>query len=342
MRTTDISIVFQGVFKPYVTRERDNFIRNIKLTRRALPGAQLILSTWEGSDIPAGLAVDAVVLSQDPGALAPLKLNDDKVNNINRQIVTARAGLAAVTTSHAVKMRTDCFLEHAGFLDFHAALLGCGERRERLLACSFFTVDPTIFEHLSYHLSDWFQFGTTAAMQRYWSAPTLPMDQARYYETHPHAAGATIFEQRFRARFAVEQHLCMCYAGALGYHCPAFLNQADAELANDYRRFLAHEVMLLDPWQIGLVFPKYHWVGASLFQSMNNLMHLDWLAINEPYLAAQPDASALRALIARRARKKSLVRQGFHASRWLHPFLFDPAGRGNAVRKVAHRLLRYL
>jgi hypothetical protein len=342
MRTNDISLVFQGAFKPYVTRERENFIRNIKLTRRALPGAPVILSTWEGSDIPAGLDVDAVVLSKDPGGLAPLKLDDNKVNNINRQLLTTRAGLAAVTTPYAVKIRTDCFLEHAGFLDFHAAQLACDGGRERLLACSFFTLDPRIFEHFSYHLSDWFQFGTTAALQRYWSAPPFGSDHARFYETRPHAAGSTIFETRFRAKFAVEQHLCIHYAQALGYACPAFLNDADPAMLDDFQRFLGREVMILDPWQIGLVFPKYGWVGSSLFQSMNNLMHLDWLALNEPHLAAQPDATALRLLIARRMRQKAIVRKGFHYSRLFHPFLFDPRGRGGAARKAAHRILRYL
>ena len=70
MKTSDITLVFQGAFKPYVTREREAFLRNIRLTRQVLPGAQVILSTWEGTDLPPRLGVDAVVLSPDPGPLA--------------------------------------------------------------------------------------------------------------------------------------------------------------------------------------------------------------------------------------------------------------------------------
>ena len=42
MKTSDITLVFQGAFKPYVTRERDAFLRNIRLTRQVLPGARML------------------------------------------------------------------------------------------------------------------------------------------------------------------------------------------------------------------------------------------------------------------------------------------------------------
>ena len=76
MKTSDITLVFQGAFKPYVTREHDDVARNIKLTRKVLPGARIVLSTWSGAELPSGLAVDAVVQSPDPGGLPPLKLDD--------------------------------------------------------------------------------------------------------------------------------------------------------------------------------------------------------------------------------------------------------------------------
>ena len=342
MRTADITLVFQGSFKPYVTREREDFVRNIRLTRKILPGARVILSTWEGSDVPRGVGVDQVVMSEDPGSLPPLKLDDNKVNNGNRQLLTTQAGLAAVTTPYAVKLRTDCRLEHAGFLDFYAEQLKRDEGRERLLACSFFTLDPTVFERLPFHLSDWFQFGTTAQLQAYWSAPAITQAEACHYAVHPHDAGSSWFERRFRARFAVEQHLCRHYAAGLGYACPAFLNDASAAVLAEFERFLASEVILLDPWQIGLVFEKYNWAGSSLFQSMNNLMHLDWLALNERDLAAQPHVEGLRRLIAERQHKKRMVRRGLRLSEPLHAFVFDPMGKGDRVRRAAHRLLRLL
>jgi hypothetical protein len=342
MKTADITLVFQGAFKPYVTRDLETFVRNIKRTRKVLPGARLILSTWEGADVPCDLGIDELVLSKDPGGLAPLKLDDQKANNCNRQLITTQAGLAAVTTRYAVKMRTDCFLEHAGFLDFHAEQLKRDEGRERLVACSFFTLDPSVFERIPYHLSDWFHFGPTELLQAYWSAEPLSPEHARFYETHPHAEGSSFFEKKFRARFAVEQYICTQYAGALGYACPRFLNDVSDKVMRDFYRFLGREVMLLDPWQIGLVFNKYEWVGASSFQRMNNLMNLDWLAIHDPQLGGRSDAPRLRSLIEQRVRKKNAVRLGFRYSRLLHPFLFDPQRKGKPVRKAASLLLRHL
>jgi hypothetical protein len=342
MRISDITLVFQGAFKPYITRDGENGFNNIRLTRRAMPGARIILSTWEGTEIPATLPVDEVVFSADPGGLAPLKLDDDKVNNINRQMVSTQAGLNAVTTPYAVKLRTDCWLGHAGFLDFHAEQRKRDKGRERLIACSFFTLDPTVFERIPFHLSDWFHFGPTDMLQAYWSAPPMSAEQARFYESHRHVPDSSYFERKFRTRFAAEQHLCTYYAGALGYTCPQFLNDGAPEVMRDYYRFLADEVMLLDPWQIGLEFKKYGWVGASQFQCMNNLMHLDWLRISGQHKSGAADEVHLARMIAERARKKELVRMAFRHTQGAHAFLFDPTRGGARVRRAANRILRML
>ena len=342
MRNTDITLVFQGAFKPYTTRAGDAFIQNIRTTRRMLPGATIILSTWDGTELPAGLAVDHVVLSQDPGGLAPLKLDDDKGNNVNRQLLSTQAGLAAVTTPYAAKIRTDCWLSHAGFLEFHAEQTARDKGRERLLACSFFTLDPTVFERIPFHLSDWFHFGKTELLQAYWSAPSFSAPASRFYESTRHAPGSTFFERKFRAKFAAEQHVCRHFAAQLGYATPQFLNDDSPEVMRDYRRFLANDVMILDPWQIGIEFKKYHWVASSLFQRMNNLMHLDWMHIAGQDRSADGDPVALKALIAKRQRKKALTRSAFQHTQALHPFLFDPRRGGARVRRVANRVLRFL
>jgi len=348
LRVQDVTLVFQGPFKPYITREREDFARNIRLTRKVLPGVRIVLSTWSGVELPPELQrelqLDAVVESPDPGGLAPLKLGDRKTNNVNRQLATTRAGLDAVQTPYAAKLRTDCFLEHAGFLDHYAEQRALDGGRERLLGCSFFTLDPTMFERLSYHLSDWFQFGPTMLLRDYWSAPFMSPRNAQHYERQRHASGSTLFERGFRARYAVEQHLCMHFAAARGYACPRYLNDVAPALLAEYQRFLAHEILLLDPWQIGLRFEKYGWVGASWFQRHNNLMHLDWLALADPQLAGREYAEGLRALIRQRQRSKEWARLAFHHSSRLHALLFDPRLTHHPIRRlaarIAHRVIR--
>lgn len=342
MRTSDITIVFQGVFKPYVTRDHEAFARNIALTRKVLPGARVILSTWEGADPGPRLNVDKVVYSADPGPLAPLKLTDTKPNNCNRQLRTSHAGLAAVDTPYAVKMRTDCRLDHAGFLDFAAEQKKRDDGRERLLACSFFTLDPTMFERLPYHLSDWFHFGRTETLCQYWSAPPMSPDAARHYETLAHVPDATLFERRFRAAYAVEQYLCLPFAAERGYACPRYLNDVTPAVLHDHARFMADEIMLLDPWQIGLAFDKYQWVGGSRFQRLNNLMHLDWLALQPSPLAMQEDPKGLRRLLDERLREKAVMRAAFRRTRPLHSLLFDPGTKGRHARNAARLITRFL
>jgi hypothetical protein len=344
MKTSDITLVFQGVFKPWITRERDDFVRNIAATRKVLPGARIVLSTWQGAELPRGLRVDAVVESPDPGGLAPLKLDDCKPNNINRQLVTTQAGLAAVSTPYAAKLRTDCFLEHAGFLDYYLEQRALDGGRERLLASSFFTLDPALFERLPYHVSDWFHFGPTELLRAWWAAPPMSMEDAQYHETHPHAPGSSVFERRFRARWAVEQHICMAYAGSLGYACPRFLNDLSDAVLPDYRRFLGREMMLLDPWQIGLRFDKYGWVGDSPFQRLNNLMFLDWVALVDEaaQLTGPAGPAELRRLIRQRQRQKALARLAFRHTSALHAMLFDPTRPRHPVRRLAGGIARRL
>jgi len=339
MKTSDITVIFQGAVKPYVGVDRDSFRANVRQTRRALPNADIIVSTWKGAELPRGLLADAVIESDDPGGLPGIKYDSPKGNNVNRQIVSTLAGLRSVRTPYVVKLRTDSSLEHAGFLDFAKALYQRDGTDRRIVGSSFFTLDPTIFERLPFHLSDWFQFGRTERLLEYWDAPPVTETDASWYDRERHAKGSTFFEQNFRARFAVEQHLCMHFAARHGYVVPAFLNDPDPEVHVSFERFIARETLILDPWQIGLRMQKYDWVGASLFQKINTLMHLDWLAISGSSPLDDSSVEGIRRLIERRRKLKSMARLGFHASRPLHQLMFSTQ-RGFPLRRAAVLLLR--
>ena len=335
MKTSDITVVFQGAFKPYGQQGAMPFAEILKRTRKSIPGATIMVSTWGTADVPSILPIDTLVLSKDPGALAPLKMTDDKANNINRQIVCTRAGLDQVVTPYAVKLRTDCFLEHAGFIDFYMDQLRRDQRPQRIVTSAFFTLDTDVFERFPYHVSDWFQFGLTSVLRRYWAAPLMTASAGRFYEDRPHAPESNVFETRFRAQFAVEQYICMHYAAELNYPAPQYLNDTSPTVLAGYRRFLADETLILDPWQSGVVFPKYAWVNDSVLQRINNVMHLDWLAIagQPPFDATEPKAFAVVA--ARRRRLKSVANRLFKATRPMHGMLFELSGRGRVIRRMA-------
>src|SRR5277367_6682727 len=97
----DISIIVQGpVFKDGITA------RCLKSLRANLPDAEIILSTWQGSDT-TGLEFDRLVENQDPSPIWLLDpfLKRTQINNIIRQMISTVAGLNAATRPYALKFR---------------------------------------------------------------------------------------------------------------------------------------------------------------------------------------------------------------------------------------------
>jgi len=331
---SDITVVFQGP----VLRGATSTAELIRQTRRALPRSRCVLSTWTGSDL-SDLPVDRVVLSDDPGGLPGIKCRDGATesNNINRQLLSTQRGLRDVETRYAVKIRTDCALEHGDFLtsfeDIHR-----GSAEARLLASSLFTIDPMMFEQMPYHVSDWFQFGETSALRTYWSAPFMSEPDATFYEQHPHAGHSTFMDRRFRTRLAVEQYLAVHYAQRLGFPVPAFHNDISGNVLDGHRRFLARHCIILDPWDIGLRFSKYEWAYRSSFQRLNCLLSMDWyrLYLEEggPPLDPAPAASHL---VSFRRSQKQMARLLGRLMDKAGPLLIKPG-----LKQMVNRLLTVL
>jgi hypothetical protein len=298
---SDLTIVFQGPVVPGA----DGTARQIARTRQAFPHARLVLSTWDGSDC-GEICVDQIVFSADPGGLPGIKRRDgrNELNNVNRQLRSTARGLEIVETGHAIKIRSDCALEHCGILGAFDRW-SAGDTASRILACSLFTIDPQMFEQMAYHVSDWVQCGTTRALQRYWSSPFMTEEDATYYERVPYARHSTFMDRRFRCRLAVEQYVACRYAQRFGYAVPAFHNDVRPEIMRDHRRFLAEQLAIVDPWEIGLHFPKYAWAYRSAFQRLNCLLFEDWYQLYmEERGTRSAHAPAERRARSRRRRKR--------------------------------------
>lgn len=282
MNSSLITVLFQGNVNSYSAGEIDSFVQNVNRTRFILPNSEFILSTWENIELPKYANIDRVVYSRDPGSLPGIKLDDSKPNNINRQIVTTANGLTAVKTPYVLKLRTDCFLDHAGFIEYYEEfkklINSRNESYSPILASCFFTIDPKVYEHMPFHISDWVQFGETMTVQKYWDVPLMNYYDATYYEKNTHRILSGYFDKKFRTRLAVEQHVATNYANNLGYEVPKFHNDVSSHVLRDHYRFLAEQIIILDPWQMGLDFPKYHWAYNSRFASMNCTMYVDWYA----------------------------------------------------------------
>jgi hypothetical protein len=332
VKDADITLVFQGPVVP----GPDGTARQIARTQQALPRARYVLSTWEGSDC-GDVAVDQIVVSEDPGGLPGIKRRDGPkdLNNVNRQLRTTARGLAVVETPYAVKIRTDCAFTHAGIIREFDRWCGDGVA-DRILASSLFTVDPMMFEQMAYHVSDWVQFGATRVLQAYWSASFMPEQDATYYERVPYARHSTFMDRRFRCRLAVEQYVACRYAERLGYPVPRFHNDVRPEILAGHRRFLAERTAIINPWDIGLHFPKYAWAYRSAFQRLNCLLFQDWyqLSVEEGCLPRRDD---LTPNFAARRQRKQVARK---LSRWTDhagPLFVQPG-----CKRLVNRVLALL
>lgn len=163
----DISVVVQGP-----VQHQDDLTKCVlESVRKHLPYAELILSTWKGSDV-SELNYDVLLLNDDPGAI-------NKTNNVNRQIVSTRNGLQKATRRYAVKLRTDTLLTGTGFLD---AFDRYPERRDdfkvfkhKVVIPNLYTRNPSrIVPHnplYFFHPSDIFQFGLREDLLLLWDIP---------------------------------------------------------------------------------------------------------------------------------------------------------------------------
>lgn len=140
IKPSDISVVVQGSISPKMTS------RCLKSIRRHLPEAEIILSTWFGSDI-FDLDYDILVLNDDPGAQDISEVTI-KPNNVNRQIVSTLNGVKKASRKYVLKIRSDLELNNSNFLKYYQNLvLNKNFKREkqysvfkkRILIDSYFT-----------------------------------------------------------------------------------------------------------------------------------------------------------------------------------------------------------
>jgi hypothetical protein len=330
---SQITLLFQGPILGGPGGTADLITR----TRRAFPGSPCLLSTWTGSD-PAGIDADGVVFSPDPGGLPGIKTRDraGELNNVNRQIRSTQRGLEPVRTPYALKIRTDCALDHAGVAAAFERVRASSPAAPRILACSLFTVDPQMFEQMPYHVSDWLQFGPTEALHLYWSVPFMSAHDATFYDRHPHAPHSTFMDRRFRTRLAVEQYLAAHYAARFDYPVPHYHNDVRPDVLDGHRRFLARHWVIADPWNLGLHFPKYAWAYHSSFQRLNCLLAMDWFRLYHKDGGTAPAPDAARAVNVRLIQKR-MARLLGRCLDQAGPLLVRPG-----LKQVVNRLLTVL
>ncbi len=278
LQSRDISVVVQGAIagRPTDPARRQVTKRVLESIRRHLPDAEIILSTWTGSEVP-GLDLDHVIFSTDPGAPVAGEFPDGSklLYNVNRQTVSTRAGIERATRPMLLKWRTDLLMTHGRILDFHgrypARQSEWAFASERMVVCSHFTTWPYRMERQAFTVSDWVMLGRRADMESYWSeAPPYPDEWVRWYDSHPDLRHARHAEPQ---RFVAEQHLWLSFlrrfreipcehAWDFGAHNAALHLQA-----------LVNNAIVASPSELGLRFLKQNH-GPLNHLAMTE--HADW------------------------------------------------------------------
>ncbi len=255
-------------------------------------------------------ACDRIVLSEGALPLPPIKF-DQKVNNVNLQIVAAKAGLAKAKHAYVLRIRSDMVFLDRSFLRFYNANATLPRHAtavfgQRVMISPFFTLNPFTMERLPFHYSDWFHFGLREDVQRIWDVGEMPLATATHFEAHQHPPRANRLERKFRVRVAVEQYLA--------FSC---FSRLDGELRLDHLidrrsvdrsvRILLNDFLVYDPKQVPTAFDKYASAFRDPMMDLLCITYPQWRALLD--LPEDADFESYYSRAAKRAGREISIRE---------------------------------
>lgn len=186
IKSKDISVIVQGV----VNNDTHTLLKSI---RKNLLFSQIILSTWEGSDVSRNSGLyDILVLNKDPGAVI-FDDKENKSNNLNRILVSSQNGIAKATRKYVLRLRSDLILKNANLLkltdDFEVRNSDVSLFKQRIFAYDIFSIKydekKQIKQRMLFHISDWCHFGLKEDLQELFNVPkVIEPEFSRYFEFH--------------------------------------------------------------------------------------------------------------------------------------------------------------
>ena len=259
INSNNISIVVQGAI------DKKNTPECLKSIRKYLPEAEIVLSTWEGSNTE-GLDYDVLVLNQDPKALV-YNFVDDIKNNFNRQLVSTQNGIEKITRPYCLKLRSDLLILNNDLLNYFEMFATRNNDykifEKKILCCSIYsrekscqmigTGSPTPF-----HPSDFWLFGLTKDLKDYFSDCLMqtPNEAGNWNFKYPNRLPYT----SMLWRFAPEQFFCVNWVKKhfpnLQFEDWSDWNADNIELSNN---ILYNNFIFLGLKQSGIYSPKHAW-----------------------------------------------------------------------------------
>ena len=264
IQSREISVVIQGAIGPETTI----LTRSI---RQYLPDAEIVVSTWEGSDVST-LDYDRLVLNEDPGAISA-STNEKRAFNLNRQIVSSSNGVKEASRPYVLKCRSDMELLGDGFLTFWDMYPKRDAAYEfashKLLIPSLYTIKGEEVGgklHPSpYHTSDWYVFGRQEDVLEFVSPPLVDDEFSTYFAVHPKPRDYAILWLNERYwKFSPEQYFGVMYAKKflknLDFPNVLEFDHVDFEQAE---RFMVNNFTVVEPMEFQMVLDKGPYYNMS-------------------------------------------------------------------------------
>lgn len=245
---SELSVVVQGA----VGGSTGDTIRSI---RKILPNAEIVLSTWEGSNTD-GLDYDILVKSEDPGPDGLIRRYPHKqIHNASREIVSTLAGVNAATRFFALKMRSDMQILSDGFIGYY-------NQFSRFMAeSSYFErrimVNGTTTVLGSLNVGDWWYLGARTDIQALFDIPLYTKEEPPYFEREENRAKRP-FLNTIVCRYIPEVHIVYSFLRKVDKSIPPMENETnDAPYyVETQKKFIAENLICIEPLLSGIVLPK--------------------------------------------------------------------------------------
>lgn len=278
MNEEAITFVVQG---PVCTKNGRNLtLESLNSIRACFPRSTIVFSTDTGMSID-DLPFDILVETQTEDLRV---IENDRVGNImpaNLQIATTIAGLRAVKTEYAIKIRSDMFLENRNLL----RLIGNRPKRvktpgltltdELVLVLNWSTVDPRRYLKLAHHPSDLLYAGKTSDLLAIWDVPRYPVEFMRWFENVPYPVGAQ--HGGSLVRYRCEAWIWMNFAkSAIQYPLDTSYDFSQ-EILDESIRLMVHNLEVVSAHMCGVKSLKNE--APSIHSRMKMLTYLDWIRL---------------------------------------------------------------
>lgn len=215
LNSSEISIIIQGAISgPNEFSSNKGVTYDcLKALRKIFPHAEIILSTWKNSNID-NLEYDKLVLNDDPGGY--IFSDTDKLNNMNRQILSTQSGLNAANKKYSLKLRSDILMESDAFLKYFDKFSKRTDKynlfEHKIITSSYFSYKYfkgiKEFMHTPFHVSDWIMFGLTDDVKKLFDVPLADEPAfSQYYKNVPKPDNRLNFFEDCYWQYPPEQYI---------------------------------------------------------------------------------------------------------------------------------------